>query len=200
MKLIEKDFNSPEFAKHYITNHQKLLRRIGSIYALKLLKNNFTQGKILDAGCGTGTMIIEVAGNLPNCECIGVDSSEIMLNHAGRLKSEFQSDCRVKFMKADVKNLPFDDDSFNVVFNLNMAHWIDDPVVMFNEISRVLKPTGYLFIKDLRRSWLSLFEDEISGAFTSREAKAIIANSVLKPGRFTKSLLWWEYELYPEYQ
>jgi hypothetical protein len=51
----------------------------------------------------------------------------------------------------------------------------------FNQRKLVLKvqsqPDGYLFIKDLRRSWLGLFESEIKSAFSLDEAQKLIEQS-----------------------
>jgi hypothetical protein len=66
---------------------------------------------------------------------------------------------------------------------------------MLNEIKRVLKPNGYLFIKDLRRSWLGIFESEIKSAFSLNEAKKLIRQAKLRRGTFSKSILWWNFEV-----
>lgn len=82
-----------------------------------------------------------------------------------------------------------------MVFSVNMVHWINEPVLMLNEIERVLKPNGYLFIKDLRRSPLGIFEKEIKSAFTLNQAKKLIEQSKLRQGSFSKSILWWNFEV-----
>jgi hypothetical protein len=65
---------------------------------------------------------------------------------------------------------------------------------MLNEIERVLVPGGYLFIADLRRSWLGLFEKEIRSALTLGEAKELFGQSQLREGTFSWGLLWWRCE------
>jgi hypothetical protein len=58
------------------------------------------------------------------------------------------------------------------------------------------QPDGYLFIKDLRRSWLGIFESEIKSAkFTLDEAKKLIEQSELRKGTFSKSVLCWNFEV-----
>ena len=81
------------------------------------------------------------------------------------------------------------------MFSTNMVHGVSKPIIMLNEIERVLKPDGYLFIKDLRRSWLGIFESEIKSAFTLDEAKKLIEQSELRKGTFSKSVLWWNFEV-----
>ena len=48
-------------------------------------------------------------------------------------------------------------------------------------------------MKDLRHSWLAIFENEINFALSINKAKKLISNPYLKGGTFKKSLLWWEY-------
>ena len=60
---------------------------------------------------------------------------------------------------------------------------------MLNEIERVLKPGGYLFVKDPRRSWLGIFEREVKSSFTLDEAKKLVGQSKLRKGTFSKSIL-----------
>jgi len=80
------------------------------------------------------------------------------------------------------------------VFNINMVHWVNEPLSMLNEIERILKPKGFLFIKDLRRSWLGVFEKEVNNALTLDQAKKMIDDSELRKGSFSNSLLWWNFE------
>ena len=76
-------------------------------------------------------------------------------------------------------------------------HLVTDPVRTLNEIERVLAPGGFVFIADLRRSWLSLVEPEIKMAFSLPEARDLFARSQLRPGDFSSSLLWWRFEASP---
>jgi hypothetical protein len=65
-----------------------------------------------------------------------------------------------------------------------------------NCISEVLYKHFKLFIKDLRRSWRGIFESEIKQAkFTLDEAKKLIEQSELRKGTFSKSVLWWNFEV-----
>jgi 2-polyprenyl-3-methyl-5-hydroxy-6-metoxy-1,4-benzoquinol methylase len=92
------------------------------------------------------------------------------------------------------KRLDIEDELFDVVLNLNMVHIIEDPIQMLNEIERILVPDGSLFIVDLRRSWLGLFEGEIKSALTTQEARTMFAQSKLRQGSLSSSLIWWSFE------
>jgi len=192
----KKDFNKEEFAQLYIKRHRSLQERLGYQYTKKLNDLGFQKGKILDSGCGFGTMDIVLARQFKNCEITGIDLSVPLLAHANQLKVKDGLKDRVKFMLGDVAKLPFEKDSCDVVFNINMVHWVDSPLKMLEEIRRVLKPNGLLFIKDLRYSWLRLFEFEIKYALKINEAVNLIKEAKLKYGILSKSILWWEYEIH----
>jgi ubiquinone/menaquinone biosynthesis C-methylase UbiE len=193
---MKKNFSDPYFAQHYRKKHARMLKKFGNEYAGKLLGRNVSKGRILDAGCGSGDMLIALAGHLPEFELFGVDTSDPLLKIASRLKNAHLSGDRVKFLKADVLKLPFDNDSFEVVLNVSMVHFVDDPVLMLNELDRVIRPGGHLYIKDLRYSWLKIFEHEIRNAYTLKQAFGVIQKSNIKSGNLSRNLLWWNFESY----
>jgi ubiquinone/menaquinone biosynthesis C-methylase UbiE len=75
-----------------------------------------------------------------------------------------------------------------------MVHLVEDPTGMLNEIERVLLPEGFLYIADLRRSWLGLVKEEIRSASTPIEARKLPVSSELRQGAFSSGLLWWRFE------
>ena len=194
MKNNNTRFNETNFASRYYQKHQTMASNLGDLYTKKLLKAAFSKGKILDAGCGFGGTLFVLAKNFSECEFIGVDLSEPLLEIAKHTTDELGFTNRMKFLKEDVQKMPFDDGLFDVVLNLNMVHLVENPVLMFNEIRRVLKAEGRFFIKDLRRSWLSIFEREIKSTYSKKEALDIINKSDLQSGKFSSRLLWWNYE------
>jgi ubiquinone/menaquinone biosynthesis C-methylase UbiE len=191
---FRKDFNEKSFAGLYIKKHKKILRKLGYYYARKLKDAGFCEGKIIDVGCGFGEMCMVLAEEFPDCEAVGVDLSVPLLDYARANITDESIKNRVKFEMGNVEKMSFENDSFDVVFNVNMVHWVNDATSMLNEIERILKPQGYLFIKDLRYSWLRVFEKEINNAFTLTQAKEMIGDSELREGAFSSSLLWWNFE------
>ena len=133
----------------------------------------------------------------PDSHLVGIDLSEPLLALAREAAKERGLDRQVSFKKADVLEVPFERDSFDVVLNANMAHLGEDPDRMLNEIERVLVPGGFLFMIDLRRSFLGVLEREIRSAFSAGEARELLARSQLREGSFSTSLLWWRFESAP---
>ena len=90
---------------------------------------------ILDLGCGTGTLTVQLA---ELCDkIVGIDGSENMINKA---KGEFSS---IEFKVCDALALPFENE-FDVVFSNAVFHWISDHDALLKSIHKVLKPQGLL--------------------------------------------------------
>lgn len=192
--ILGERFNNPEFAKRYADKHLKMSLNFADKLAVKLSKKDFKKGTILDSGCGPGFIIIELAKKFTACEFVGIDLSEPLLEIAESKNQNEKLNERVKFFKANVQNIPFPDNYFDFVININMLHLVEEPAKMLSEIERVLTPKGFFFITDLRKSILGFLEKEIKSVFTVKEAKKIIAKSNLSKGEFSSSLIWWEYQ------
>ncbi len=187
-------FDDEPFAEQYAQRHRKMVERLGREYADKLVSRGFYKGRIIDAGCGFGAMNIVLAHRFVDSESVGIDLSDPLLQLANRSAQAADLGDRVRFEKADVHQIPYDDDSFDVVINTNMVHLVDDPVQMLNEIERILAPDGCLFIADIRRSWIGLLDKTFKSALTLDEARELVDRSSVREGSFSSSLLWWRFE------
>jgi SAM-dependent methyltransferase len=94
--------------------------------------------RALDIGTGVGDGALLIAREFPHARVRGVDLSEEMIRRAqGRIGLDPEG--RVAFKVADASNLPFEDDSFDLVAQLNMPPF-------FAEIGRVLRPGGFAIV------------------------------------------------------
>ena len=96
--------------------------------------------------------------------------------------------------RADVCNIPHPDKWFDVVLNINMVHVVEHPIQMLDELERVLADNGFLFVADIRRSWVGFLEREFLSALTVGEAERLLRESTIRKGVMTFSTLWWRYE------
>jgi len=187
-------FDDEPFAERYAERHRKMAEGFGHEYAEKLVSRGFYQGRIIDVGCGFGATNIVLAHRFIDSEIVGVDLSDPLLRLANQSVQAADLGDRVRFEKADVRQIPYDDDTFDVVINTNMVHLVDDPVQMLNEIERILVPDGCLFIADVRRSWIGLLDKTFKSALTLDEARELVDRSNVREGSFSSSLLWWRFE------
>ena len=96
---------------------------------------------MLDVACGTGIfarLAARVAG--PDGRVVGLDESTTALDVAGRVDVTGM----VQWTKWDGGRLPFDDASFDVVACQHGLHGVAQPVVVLEEMMRVLAPGGRL--------------------------------------------------------
>lgn len=101
--------------------------------------------KMLEIGSNTGFTCINMS-LLTGCECVGIDINEGSIKEAGRYAKKQGIKNKVSFLKADAKNLPFEDGSFDVVWCSNVTSFIEDKENAIKEYLRVLKTNGVLAI------------------------------------------------------
>jgi len=100
--------------------------------------------RVLDVGCGTGTLAVELAARCPGARITGVDADEAMLERARRKSPEL--DLHV----AMAQDLPFGDASFDLVVSSLFFHHLrrDDKLAVASELLRVMRPGARLAIAD----------------------------------------------------
>jgi ubiquinone/menaquinone biosynthesis C-methylase UbiE len=106
----------------------------------------------LDVGCGTGTLALEVARRVGRTGRVaGIDPGAQQIARA-RVKAA-RRHAPIEFQIAVIEELPFPDQTFDVVFSTLMMHHLPAPLKRqgLAEIARVLKPGGRLVIGDFVR-------------------------------------------------
>ena len=102
--------------------------------------------KILDVGCGTGTLLAELAKS-GAANLSGVDLAEGILSDAR--KKFFELNIEVDLRAADVEDrIPWEDNVFDIVTTTGALHHFYRPFDALDEIKRVLKPGGRLIVID----------------------------------------------------
>jgi ubiquinone/menaquinone biosynthesis C-methylase UbiE len=107
---------------------------------------------VLDVGCGTGTLAIEVSLRVGSAGRVaGVDPGTQQIARA-RSKAA-RRNLPIDFQIGVIERLPFPDQTFDVVLSTLMMHHLPDSLKRqgLSEIARVLKPGGRLVIADFKR-------------------------------------------------
>lgn len=97
--------------------------------------------RVLDAGCGPGSITLGIARRVAPGEVIGIDMDEPALD-AGRLNGLTDNVDNVRFESGDVYDLQFPDASFDRVFVSSLLEHLKEPERALRELFRVLKPGG----------------------------------------------------------
>jgi ubiquinone/menaquinone biosynthesis C-methylase UbiE len=98
--------------------------------------------RVLELGCGVGAELKLLARRWPGLVLTGVDRSPSHLAAARDLLAEELHAGRVSLVEADVRALPFPDDSFDRVLTIWMLEHVADPASVLGEAARVLHPRG----------------------------------------------------------
>ena len=127
--------------------------------------------KVLDVGCGSGTITIDVAKAVKRGKVVGIDPVEYAVETA----QSFAAKRRIKnvsFQAGDSYHLQFENASFDVVYSNTVLHYFNDPLRALREQMRVVKPGGWLVASGVREwgmvrrhppcpSWEAVFDARV---------------------------------------
>jgi ubiquinone/menaquinone biosynthesis C-methylase UbiE len=98
---------------------------------------------VLEIGSNTGFTTVQIA-RLTQAEVIGLDINDESIEKALMYAKEHGVEKCVEFMKASATDIPYEDESFDLVWASNVTSFIDDKEKAISEYMRVLKPNGFL--------------------------------------------------------
>ena len=103
------------------------------------IMNNRIKGKrVLEVGCGRGSMSAYFSDN--DFDCTLLDSSKSAIESAKGIFSEHG--LKARFVIGDAMNLPYDDDSFDIVFSIGLLEHFEDIETPLSEQVRILSKDG----------------------------------------------------------
>src|SRR5580692_1202383 len=103
--------------------------------------------RVLDVGCGPGTITADLAARVPSGEVVGIDAAADVL-HGARQEAERRGQANVRFETGDVYQLAFEDGAFDVVHAHQVLQHLSDPVAALAEMRRVCRPGGLVAARD----------------------------------------------------
>ena len=103
--------------------------------------------RVLDVGCGPGSITVELAGLVAPGEVVGVDLADEVLETA-RAAAADAGASNVRFRRDDIYALADADSSFDVVYAHQVLQHLTDPVGALVELRRVLVEGGILAVRD----------------------------------------------------
>jgi ubiquinone/menaquinone biosynthesis C-methylase UbiE len=148
------------------------------LYSMNLRGTEIEGRDVLEVGSGRGGGASWVARSLKPRSVVGVDFSSEAVN----LCSQWYADQdNLRFVEGNAEDLPFDDDSFDLVYNVESSHCYGDMGAFIEQVHRVLRKGGMFCWTDLRDTeTMSL----LPGMFESRGFEivesAIVVDEVLR--------------------
>jgi ubiquinone/menaquinone biosynthesis C-methylase UbiE len=124
---------------------------VNTTFAQRAIELGPPSGLILDAGTGTARIPILICQQSPQLQIIASDLSKNMLLIGAKNVEQAGLQKKISLDLADSKQLPYQDGQFDMVISNSIVHHLPDPLPFFQEVKRVLKPNGAIFIRDLIR-------------------------------------------------
>ncbi|HUS01189.1 MAG TPA: class I SAM-dependent methyltransferase [Chitinophagaceae bacterium] len=116
------------------------------LYHYLISKVDVIDKDILEVGSGRGGGSAYINKYLKPKMIIGLD----IAHNAIKLANENHSVKSLKFVQGSAENLPFPDETFDVVINVESCHAYGSVQAFLKEVKRVLRPGGYLLCTDMR--------------------------------------------------
>ncbi|KAK6459057.1 S-adenosyl-L-methionine-dependent methyltransferase [Scheffersomyces xylosifermentans] len=146
-------------------------------YLIPLLKPDL---KVLDVGSGPGTITLDLTNYVTEGEITGVEPTQELIDEANANKAKLEETKGIKldkvtFKKGSIYELPFPDNTFDLVHAHQVVIHLEDPISALKELRRVTKPNGYVGVKDADLASVTVYPpkyEQIVQLYFVKKAKA----------------------------
>lgn len=138
---------------------------------------------VLDAGCGTGGLLLRARALLPGTRWSGIDLMPLACDLARR-RCGPDTDIR----QASITELPFADATFDALVSADVVCQVGNPAVAMAEFARVLRPGGTLVMNVPAYMWMWSYHDDsvhTKHRYTRREMAQLVRGAGLAMRRLT---------------
>ncbi|MCL5260721.1 MAG: methyltransferase domain-containing protein [Gammaproteobacteria bacterium] len=146
--------------------------------------------KLLDCGCGPGSITVGFGKYIKNGEIFAIDIEPSQLELTKKLANE-EGITNIHLEKADICDLPFKDNTFDIVFSHAFLTHIPNYRKAIQEMKRVLKPGGIIAARDPAFKDVVIYPDtsEIINAWNFRLKMLSSAGADFSIGKKLRSIL-----------
>ncbi len=150
---------------------------------------------VLDLGCGPADVTVRFAMAYPHCVVHGVDGSESMLKYGRRrLARHPDVQTRIELFCGVLPQVSLPMEHYDVIMSNSLLHHLNEPLILWESVSRYARPGSCVFIMDLMRPRISDEVDELVKRYASGEPEVLrkdFYNSLLsafEPGEIETQL------------
>jgi ubiquinone/menaquinone biosynthesis C-methylase UbiE len=136
------DGNGPE-----LEDEDEANRMFIQLYSMNIRGVDLEGKQVLEVGSGRGGGASWIAKTHKPAKLTGVDFSAEAVSHC---QSWYADQTNLEFIEGNAQDLPFDNASFDVVYNVESSHCYGDMGAFVEQAFRVLKPGGMFCWTDLR--------------------------------------------------
>lgn len=117
---------------------------------------------VLDIGCGGGDALKKMSACITDGKLFGIDYSEVSVELSKKNNIADVESGKTEIIQADVVNLPFGDDIFDVIYTIESFYFWKNQIDCLKEVRRVLAPNGvFMIVADIHGD-AELSQDEIN--------------------------------------
>jgi malonyl-CoA O-methyltransferase len=124
-----------DYDRHAVVQ-KRVVARLDELIAAHM---SAAPARLLDIGCGTGSLLAALQGRYPQAALCGLD---LAFNMAQRTASRFGRDALI--VNADAEHIPFGDQTFDLVASASTLQWVPQLDLCFREFRRVLTRRGLI--------------------------------------------------------
>ena len=199
---------TPDYTMGFSEEMLESLRRYTAESSAAYLLPQLRPGlRVLDFGCGPGTISVGLAKAVAPGEMHGIDMEESQIDVA-RAVAEAGGHDNATFHVGDVADLPFEDGFFDVAHCHNVLMHIPDTGAVLAEVKRVLRPGGIIACREMicgssfthpdfgviRSAW-DMFEDLLSADDGHPQMGRDLKNHIIEAG-FTNVRITASFDIY----
>lgn len=127
-----------------VKSHARRTAQNSAAFLLPHIKPDF---RILDVGCGPGSITLDLAQLVPQGSVVAIDAVEGILQGAREL-AKTRGITNVSFEQHDANELPFKDSEFDIVFCHQVLQHVNQPVAILKEMKRVARKDGIVAARE----------------------------------------------------
>ena len=132
----------------------------------------FTEGHVLDLGCGPGDIPVRLARALPSCRITGVDASEPMIGLAGMAVKQAGLADRITFRCERFQGVSLVEPADAAVSN-SLLHHVPNPLQFWYRLRQLVKPGSPVLVMDLLRPDSSEEAQAIVDRYAAKEPEIL---------------------------
>jgi len=173
---------------------------VNTAFATQAMEIAPETGLILDVGTGTARIPILICQQRPQWQVVAIDLSQNMLRLGAQNVQQAGLQHQIRLECVDAKAMSYPGSHFDAVISNSIVHHLPDPLPFLQEVRRVLKPGGAIFLRDLlrpadhatvdalvagigteyNRHQRQLFHDSLCAAFSLDEVQTLLEQAGLE--------------------
>jgi ubiquinone/menaquinone biosynthesis C-methylase UbiE len=156
-------------------NESNISMTLATIQEMGLTDGQF----VLELGHGNAGHLAKVFSQASDLHYFGLEISVLMKQEAERQNNQLLRNGSATFSLYDGLKLPFDDNTFDIIFTVNTLYFWKKPVELLNDMHRVLKKGGICFITFAQKKFmqgLSFTKNKFT-MYDNNDMKALVSNT-----------------------